>query len=581
MRIRLFLCGLLLAAASATASATTIVVPTDDELFAASRAVVAGRVAEIRSRRVEGAIATYVAIDVETVFAGDLAPGRIVLREMGGRVGDDFTIVYGVPEYAVGERVLVYLDTNDEGVWRTAFMLAGKFSVVSRAGRDHVVRRRDAEGVRALEPSGAGATTDVAPLDEYAAALTRRAAARPAVASRGPAVPIPPELTVTPAIGAEQTHTNNFTLLSGRPRWFEPDEGLAVNYKFKPAPALLDRGEGGVRDALAAWSSIAGCSLRLELVDDTELCGFVRDGESTISFDDCRNQIGSAPCTGVIAIGGASGRASDRKTINGVEFVRIVEADVVFNNQQDGCILARRLTFREVLTHEIGHTIGLGHSSESGPEPNARLAEATMYYQLHDDGRAASVMPDDVDGATFVYPIAEVPPSIRTEALAAANAGSPYESRLEATGGEGPLAWAVADGALPAGLALSADGALAGTPAARGAFAFTAAVTDARGRVASRAFALEVLGPKPVVASAVYRAARGKLTITAAAAGRIEVWINGVRVAPPLRVKTREAGGATRITLKGTTAELNLTAPAGANALVVVADGVASDPFAF
>src|SRR5215218_4834716 len=111
MRFRVLLCALFCAAAAATASATTIVVPTDDGLFAASRAVVAGRVAEIRSRRVDGgrAIFTYVTLDVETVLAGDATTGRIVLKEMGGRVGDEFTIVYGTPEYTVGERVLVYL----------------------------------------------------------------------------------------------------------------------------------------------------------------------------------------------------------------------------------------------------------------------------------------------------------------------------------------------------------------------------------------------------------------------------------------------------------------------------------------
>jgi hypothetical protein len=584
MSIRVLLCALVLAASAATASATTIVVPTDDELFAASRAVVAGRVTEIRSRRTDGgrAIFTYVTVDVEAVLAGDAATGRIVLKEIGGRVGDDFTIVYGTPEYTVGERVLLYLDTDGDGAWRTAMMCVGKFSVVSRNGRDHVVRRRGGEGVFEIEPAATGPTTDTAAYDAYVAAVRSRAAARRA-ATLPPAHAVPVEYTQPIAAADDEAHPNNFTFLDAQhPRWFEPDEGLAVPFKFKPVPSLLDHGEGGVRDALAAWSSVAGCSLTLELADDTELCGFVRDGESVLSFDDCRHQIGSPSCTGIIAIGGASGRASERKTINGVEFVRITEADVVFNDQQDGCILARRFTFREVLTHELGHAIGLGHSSENGPEPNPRLAEATMYYQLHDDGRAASLKPDDVDGVTFLYPIAEVAPSIRTEALATASAGSTYEAALDAYGGEAPLVWSLAGGALPAGVTLSPAGALSGTPAAKGVYTFAVTVADARGRTATRELSLDVRGPKPVVATAVYKTNR-KLTVTASVAdlASLEVWVNGVRVSPPLRARTKGPAGATRITIKGSAAALNATAPAGSNAVVLVSDGVASDPFAF
>lgn len=577
------MCALFVAAAAANASATTIVVPTDDELFAASRAVVSGRVAEIRSRRVDGgrAISTYVTVDVEAVLAGDAATGRIVLKEMGGRVGDDFTIVYGAPEYTVGERVLLYLDTDGDGAWRTTMMFAGKFSVVSRDGRDHVARRRGGEGVFEVEPASNGATTDAAPYDEYVDAIRGRAAAHRA-RPLPPAHAVPVEYAQPIAADDEEGFSNNFTFLQGRPRWFEPDEGLAVPFKFQPVPGLLDRGEGGVRDALAAWSSVAGCSLTLELVDETELCGFVRDGESVLSFDDCRNQIGSPSCTGVIAIGGASGRTSERKTVNGVEFVRITEADVVFNDQQVGCILARRLTFREVLTHELGHAIGLGHSSEMGPEPNQRLSEATMYYQLHDDGRAATVMPDDVDGVTFLYPIAEVAPSIRTEALATGSAGSPYEATLDVYGGEAPLLWSLAGGALPTGVTLSPAGTISGAPAAKGVSTFAVSVEDARGRSATRELSLDVRGPKPVVAAAVYKPNR-KLTVTASVAdlASLEVWVNGVRVAPPLRAKTKGAAGAMRITIKGSAAALNVTAPAGSNALVVVSDGVASEPFAF
>lgn len=571
-------------AAVATASATTVVVPTDAQLFAASRAVVRGRVTEIRARRVDAGrrIVTYVSLDVDTVFAGDVAPGRLALREMGGQVGDDFSQVYGTPEFAVGERVLLYLNTDDEGVWHTAFMFVGKFSIVDNGGRDAVVRQRAGEGVLALQAPGKDATTEVADYDDYVAALRARAATAKRAAPTTPAQAVPAAFLVPAHQGDEQYHTN-FTLLAGHPRWFEADEGQQIPYYFKPTPVLIDRGEGAVRDALAAWSTVPGCSLRLELVDETELCGYARDGQNTISFDDCLGQIDNGPCFGVIAIGGASGRANEHKTINGVDFVRTTDADVVFNDRQEGCLIARRLTFREILTHELGHTIGLGHSSEVGPEQNPRLKEATMYYALHDDGRAASLKPDDVDAVTFVYPISEVPPRVETESLEAANAGSPYEAALAVFGGEAPLTWSLTSGELPPGLMLSTAGALTGTPSAKGTATFTVTVEDARGRTASRELSLDVAGPKPVVSSASLRAARGKLVVTATVSDRasVEIWINGVRIAPPLRIKAKPRGDATKITIKGTVEQLNATKPAGSNMLVVVSDGAASAPFAF
>jgi len=50
---------------------------------------------------------------------------------------------------------------------------------------------------------------------------------------------------------------------------------------------------------------------------------------------------------------------------------------------------------------------------------------------------------------------------------------------LQATGGVQPYAWAISDGALPAGLRLASDGTVSGTPASAGTFAFTVQVSDA------------------------------------------------------------------------------------------------------
>ena len=62
-----------------------------------------------------------------------------------------------------------------------------------------------------------------------------------------------------------------------------------------------------------------------------------------------------------------------------------------------------------------------------------------------------------------------------------------------ATGGSGTYTWALASGALPAGVALNAaTGTIAGTPQKAGVFAFAVTATDSEGRVTTSAAALTV-----------------------------------------------------------------------------------------
>jgi hypothetical protein len=71
-------------------------------------------------------------------------------------------------------------------------------------------------------------------------------------------------------------------------------------------------------------------------------------------------------------------------------------------------------------------------------------------------------------------------PAITTTALASGVAGTAYSATLQASGGAGSLTWSLASGSsLPAGLSLSAAGAISGTPTAAGTTTFTVKVTDA------------------------------------------------------------------------------------------------------
>lgn len=83
-------------------------------------------------------------------------------------------------------------------------------------------------------------------------------------------------------------------------------------------------------------------------------------------------------------------------------------------------------------------------------------------------------------------------PSIATKALPTARVGRPYAARLAASGGEPPVRWSHTGGTIPAGLRLGSAGRLAGTPRVAGRRLMTLRVIDAKGRSASRRFAITV-----------------------------------------------------------------------------------------
>lgn len=85
-------------------------------------------------------------------------------------------------------------------------------------------------------------------------------------------------------------------------------------------------------------------------------------------------------------------------------------------------------------------------------------------------------------------PTLTVEPSV----IAPAVAGVGYSQGLSARGASGPYTFALASGTLPAGLVLAANGAISGTPAQAGMFAFTVRAVGASGATGSREYVLRV-----------------------------------------------------------------------------------------
>ncbi len=87
-------------------------------------------------------------------------------------------------------------------------------------------------------------------------------------------------------------------------------------------------------------------------------------------------------------------------------------------------------------------------------------------------------------GGYSVYSFTLATPKIVTESLPDGKVGRVYAATLQASS-EQPLAWSIASGVLPPGLALSLAGELAGVPTDPGEFTFVAQASDSDGQIGS------------------------------------------------------------------------------------------------
>src|SRR5262245_52413275 len=248
---------------------------------------------------------------------------------------------------------------------------------------------------------------DSQPVHRVALARLLRTIARAVAADEGAPTPalvtVPPEL-VTP--GLERESVDAFTYMDPPGRWFEADSGQTVVYGVDPAgDAALgpDTSNTALDGAFAAWTNVSGASIVLARGGSVAPAPLQCDGISQIVFNDPFNEM-SKPvgCSGVLALGGFC-TSTETKTVNGVNFFRITEGNVTFNSGFGACTFWNETNLAEVATHEIGHTIGMGHSSEEDNAPPV-LKDATMYYRAHFDGRGASVHADDIAGVRYLYP---------------------------------------------------------------------------------------------------------------------------------------------------------------------------------
>jgi hypothetical protein len=385
-------------ALASTAAASTILFRTDAQLIAMSERVVHARV--ISQRFVPDGpdgriytVSTLAVIEDLTGREGD----RIDVWELGGISGTRVFWVGGMVQYRPGSEVLVCLERGPRGL-RSVAMGFSKFDVQRTSIGDGVLTR----DLRDTSVIGGTVQARERSLAEFRQ-LAREVLGRPSrLAASGSDTP--------------SRFEAGWTKIAGEPgyRWREADLGIPLRvYKNTSAPPPLLTGDAvaEIQTGLAAWTSPASASIVLNYAGTAN--EFSADGGWTqisepatlITFEDPNDDFGPP----VLAVGGGHVNTGTGGTVGGIVYDGYVRGFVVFQNAAElPASFRQSLNFTRVVTHEIGHTIGFGHTQTNGTVPNPTSNIMYPSCCAPETPVPPALGPDDLAGLNTIYPAVPV-----------------------------------------------------------------------------------------------------------------------------------------------------------------------------